>query len=173
MVLLHTGDGKGKTTAAMGLCLRAVGWGKNICMIQFLKSPDFLCGESKMLEKIGVELHQPGIGYSWTKTEQQQRESLKKAWELTKEKLFCSKYDMIVLDEIVNVFSMKTVSVNDFLTEEDLIMALEKRKKTIDVVLTGRNADKKLIEYADLVTEMKAVKHYYQNGVTAKKGLEY
>ncbi|HIT88568.1 MAG TPA: cob(I)yrinic acid a,c-diamide adenosyltransferase [Candidatus Coprocola pullicola] len=173
MVLLHTGDGKGKTTAAMGLCLRAVGWGKNICMIQFLKSPDFLCGESKMLEKIGVELHQTGIGYSWTKTEQQQRESLKKAWELTKEKLFCSKYDMIVLDEIVNVFSMKTVSVNDFLTEEDLIMALEKRKKTIDVVLTGRNADKKLIEYADLVTEMKAVKHYYQNGVTAKKGLEY
>ena len=173
MVLLHTGDGKGKTTAAMGLCLRAVGWGKNICMIQFLKSPDFLCGESKMLEKIGVELHQTGIGYSWTKTEQQQRESLPKAWELTKEKLFCSKYDMIVLDEIVNVFSMKTVSVNDFLTEEDLIMALEKRKKTIDVVLTGRNADKKLIEYADLVTEMKAVKHYYQNGVTAKKGLEY
>ncbi len=173
MVLLHTGDGKGKTTAAMGLCLRAVGWGKNICMIQFLKSPDFLCGESKMLEKIGVELHQTGIGYSWTKTEQQQRESLKKAWELTKEKLFCSKYDMIVLDEIVNVFSMKTVSVNDFLTEEDLIMALEKRKKTIDVVLTGRNAGKKLIEYADLVTEMKAVKHYYQNGVTAKKGLEY
>ena len=126
-----------------------------------------------MLEKIGVELHQTGIGYSWTKTEQQQRESLKKAWELTKEKLFCSKYDMIVLDEIVNVFSMKTVSVNDFLTEEDLIMALEKRKKTIDVVLTGRNAGKKLIEYADLVTEMKAVKHYYQNGVTAKKGLEY
>ena len=173
MVLLHTGDGKGKTTAAMGLCLRAVGWGKNICMIQFLKSPDFLCGESKMLEKIGVELHQTGIGYSWTKTEQQQRESLKKAWELTKEKLFCSKYDMIVLDEIVNVFSMKTVSVNDFLTEEDLIMALEKRKKTIDVVLTGRNEGKKLIEYADLVTEMKAVKHYYQNGVTAKKGLEY
>ncbi len=173
MVLLHTGDGKGKTTAAMGLCLRAVGWGKNICMIQFLKSPDFLCGESKMLEKIGVELHQTGIGYSWTKTEQQQRESLKKAWELTKEKLFCSKYDMIVLDEIVNVFSMKTVSVNDFLTEEDLIMALEKRKKTTDIVLTGRNAGKKLIEYADLVTEMKAVKHYYQNGVTAKKGLEY
>ena len=173
MVLLHTGDGKGKTTAAMGLCLRAVGWGKNICMIQFLKSPDFLCGESKMLEKIGVELHQTGIGYSWTKTEQQQRESLKKAWELTKEKLFCSKYDMIVLDEIVNVFSMKTVSVNDFLTEEDLIMALEKRKKTIDVVLTGRNAGKKHIEYADLVTEMKAVKHYYQNGVPAKKGLEY
>ena len=173
MVLLHTGDGKGKTTAAMGLCLRAVGWGKNICMIQFLKSPDFLCGESKMLEKIGVEVHETGIGYSWSKTEQQQRERLKKAWELTKEKLFCSKYDMIVLDEIVNVFSMKTVSVNDFLTEEDLIMALEKRKKTIDVVLTGRNAGKKLIEYADLVTEMKAVKHYYQNGVTAKKGLEY
>ena len=173
MVLLHTGDGKGKTTAAMGLCLRAVGWGKNICMIQFLKSPDFLCGESKMLEKIGVELHQTGIGYSWTKTEQQQRESFKKVWELKKEKLFGSKYDMIVLDEIVNVFSMKTVSVNDFLTEEDLIMALEKRKKTIDVVLTGRNAGKKLIEYADLVTEMKAVKHYYQNGVTAKKGLEY
>lgn len=173
MVLLYTGDGKGKTTAAMGLCLRALGWGKRICMIQFLKSPDFVCGERNMLEKIGVELHQTGIGYSWTKTPQEQIQSIQRAWELTKEKLLCDAYDMIVLDEIINVFSMKTVSVKDFLTEEELIVALEKRKKTTHVVLTGRNADKKLMAYADLVTEMKEIKHYYQKGVTAKKGLEY
>ena len=80
---------------------------------------------------------------------------------------------MVILDEIVNVFCMKTVCVSDFFTEDDLIAVLQNTKNTMDIVLTGRNASKKLIEYADLVTEMKCVKHYYQKGIKAVKGLEY
>ncbi|MCI9355477.1 MAG: cob(I)yrinic acid a,c-diamide adenosyltransferase [Firmicutes bacterium] len=173
MVLLYTGQGKGKTTAAIGLCIRALGWEKKVCMIQFLKSPDFESGEIKLLKKLNIELYQTGIGYSWTKTPQQQIECIQKAWRLCKEILLCGKYDMVILDEIVNVFCMKTLCVSDFLTEQDLIAVLQNTKKTMDIVLTGRNASKKLIEYVDLVTEMKAVKHYYQKGIKAIKGLEY
>ena len=173
MVLLYTGQGKGKTTAAIGLCIRALGWEKKVCMIQFLKSPDFESGEIKSLKKLNIELYQTGIGYSWTKTPQQQIECIQKAWRLCKEILLCGKYDMVILDEIVNVFCMKTLCVSDFLTEQDLIAVLQNTKKTMDIVLTGRNASKKLIEYVDLVTEMKAVKHYYQKGIKAIKGLEY
>ncbi len=173
MVLLYTGHGKGKTTAAIGLCIRALGWEKKVCMIQFLKSPDFESGEIKLLKKLNIELYQTGIGYSWTKTPQQQIECIQKAWRLCKEILLCGKYDMVILDEIVNVFCMKTLCVSDFLTEQDLIAVLQNTKKTMDIVLTGRNASKKLIEYVDLVTEMKAVKHYYQKGIKAIKGLEY
>lgn len=173
MVLLYTGKGKGKTTAAIGLCIRALGWGKKVCMIQFLKSPDVECGEINILKKIGIDLYQTGIGYSWTKTSEQQKECIKKAWELSKNILFSKKYDMVVLDEIVNVFCMKSVTVCDFLTEQHLMEVLENRRNTIDVVLTGRNASNQLIEYADLVTEMKEIKHYYQKGIKAIKGLEY
>ncbi len=173
MVLLYTGQGKGKTTAAIGLCIRALGWEKKVCMIQFLKSPDFESGEIKLLKKLNIELYQTGIGYSWTKTPQQQIECIQKAWRLCKEILLCGKYDMVILDEIVNVFCMKTLCVSDFLTEQDLIAVLQNTKKTMDIVLTGRNASKKLIEYVDLVTEMKAIKHYYQKGIKAIKGLEY
>lgn len=173
MVLLYTGAGKGKTTAAIGLCIRALGWGKKVCIIQFLKSPEVACGEINLLQKMNIDLYQTGIGFSWEKTAQQQRDCIKKAWELSKNILFSEKYDMIVLDEIINVFCMKSITVSDFLTEQDLIAVLQKTKKDIDIVLTGRNAKKELIEYADLVTEMKEVKHYYQKGVKAIKGLEY
>lgn len=173
MVLLYTGAGKGKTTAAIGLCIRALGWGKKVCIIQFLKSPEVACGEIHLLQKMDIDLYQTGIGFSWEKTAQQQRDCIKKAWELSKNILFSEKYDMIVLDEIINVFCMKSITVSDFLTEQDLITVLQKTKKDIDIVLTGRNAKKELIEYADLVTEMKEVKHYYQKGVKAIKGLEY
>ncbi len=173
MILLYTGQGKGKTTAAIGLCIRALGWEKKVCMIQFLKSPDTESGEIKLLKKLNLELYQTGIGYSWTKTPQQQKECIQKAWQLCKKILLCGKYDMVILDEIVNVFCMKTVCVSDFFTEDDLIAVLQNTKNTMDIVLTGRNASKKLIEYADLVTEMKCVKHYYQKGIKAVKGLEY
>ena len=173
MILLYTGQGKGKTTAAIGLCIRALGWEKKVCMIEFLKSPDTESGEIKLLKKLNLELYQTGIGYSWTKTPQQQKECIQKAWQLCKKILLCGKYDMVILDEIVNVFCMKTVCVSDFFTEDDLIAVLQNTKNTMDIVLTGRNASKKLIEYADLVTEMKCVKHYYQKGIKAVKGLEY
>lgn len=173
MVLLYTGDGKGKTTAAIGLCIRALGWGKKVCIIQFLKSPAVECGEINMLKKMDIDLYQTGIGYSWTKTPQQQKECIKKAWELSKNILFSEEYDMVVLDEIVNVFCMKNVTICDVITEQDFIEVIESTKKTMDIVLTGRKASNRLIECADLVTEMKEIKHYYQKGIKAIKGLEY
>ncbi len=142
MILIFTGNGKGKTTAAIGLCIR-------------------------------VELYQTGIGFSWKKTPQQQIESIKCAWELCKKVLLCEKYDIIILDEIINIFCMRTISVANFLNEKDLIAVLQKVKNTTDVVLTGRNASQILIDYADLVTDMKEIKHYYKKGIKAKKGLEY
>ncbi len=173
MVLVYTGDGKGKTTAALGLCMRATGWAKKVCIIQFLKSPEFPCGEKNFCKKQGIELHSVGIGYSWKKTEEEQKESMKKAWKLAQEKLADSSYNLVVLDEMNNVLAGKRIDFSDILTEESLLSILEKRPFSMNVVLTGRDAGEKIMDYADLVTEMKLRKHPLKQGVEARKGIEF
>lgn len=172
-VIVYTGDGKGKTTAAFGLAVRFLGWGKRVCVVQFLKSPDFPCGEKLFFEKLGIELYSTGIGYSWTKSVRQQREALRRAWELAKEKLADTSYDLVILDEINNVFAEKKFEVSDILTPQALFSLLEEGKSEKTVVLTGRNAPQAVIDRADLVTEMKCIRHPYDKGVEAQKGIEY
>lgn len=173
LVLIHTGEGKGKTTAALGMVMRSSGWGQKVCIIQFLKSPDFVCGEKQFCKQHGIELYSTGIGYSWTKTPEEQRKSIQNAWDFAKSKIKNASYDLIVLDEINHLFSEKQFSISDFLTPEEVEKTLQARPEHQTVILTGRNAPEGLIACADLVTEMKMVKHPYEKGVPAAKGIEY
>lgn len=173
MTLVYTGHGKGKTTAALGLALRAAGRGKKVLILQFIKSPSRTYGEKLMFDKIGIEMIQTGIGFTWTKTPKEHREALKESWILAKEKLLSSDYDMLVLDEINNALSIDKFPIDDVLPLDEVVASILNRPPAMHVVLTGRNARKEITDIADLVTEMQPVKHYYDEGVSAIKGIEF
>lgn len=172
LILVYTGDGKGKTTAALGLCIRSAGWGKKVCVIQFLKSEEFECGEKLFFKENNIEIFSTGIGYSWTKTPEEQKKSLYNSWEFAKTKISDCNYDLVILDEINNVLNENTI-FKDILSVNDVIKVIKNRPKNQNIVFTGRNACNEIIEAADLVTEMKCIKHHYNNGVEAVKGIEY
>lgn len=173
IVMLYTGDGKGKTTAALGLCLRSTGWGNEACIIQFLKSPDFETGEMKFCQAFGIDLYTTGIGYSWQHSVLEQKKSLEAAWVLTLEKLQSPHYTLIILDEILGAINAQIHYDQPVFNENMLIEALKNRPSTMDIVLTGRGASENLITFADLVTEMKMIKHPYSKGIKARAGIEY
>ncbi|WP_147533605.1 cob(I)yrinic acid a,c-diamide adenosyltransferase [Bacillus marasmi] len=173
LVLVYTGDGKGKTTAALGIAVRATGRGKKVLMIQFIKSPDRSTGEKIMFEKIGIEMHQLGIGFTWTKTPEEHREALRQAWAFTKEKVNSGAYDVVILDELNNALAIDSFPINDVLPLEEVLELIKNRNRDMHLIITGRSAKPEIIEAADLVTEMKEVKHYYQDGIPAVKGIEY
>lgn len=168
LVQVYTGNGKGKTTASLGLCFRAAGRGLNVLMIQFLKPPANY-GEHIEAEKIDNITIMP-MGLDHMIRDVPNEEEIKLAEETLAEADFhisSGKYDLIVLDEINNAMSW------DLLKPEEVIDVLDKRPKNTEIVLTGRNAPEKIIEYADLVTEMKLVKHPFDKGTRARKGIEY
>lgn len=173
LVLVYTGNGKGKTTAALGLAVRALGHDQKVCIIQFLKSPSGVYGEKNLFEKLGVEIYQTGIGFTHTKTPEEHRAALQKAWQLAKEKLMSERYDLIVLDEINYALDIKNFSIDDILPIDEVVEAIKNRKGSVNVVLTGRNVKDKIIELADLVTVLQEEKHYYHLGIPAVKGVEY
>ncbi|GLH62785.1 cob(I)alamin adenosyltransferase [Parageobacillus sp. G301] len=171
-IIVYTGDGKGKTTAALGLAIRAAGRGKKVAVIQFIKSPERTYGEHLIFQKLGIEMYQMGAGFTWTKTPEVHRQALKAAWEFTKEKVLSGMYDLIVLDELNNALAIDRFPVDDIVSVQDVLRLMEKRPPDLHLVITGRSANRKLIEAADIVTEMKLIKHDYEKGVTAMKGIE-
>jgi cob(I)alamin adenosyltransferase len=173
LVLVYTGDGKGKTTAALGVAIRATGRGMKAIMIQFIKSPQRTYGEKIVFDKLGIELYQTGIGFTWTKTPEEHREALKSAWAFVKEKLKKEKYDVIILDELNNALAIDKFPIDDVLPLQEVIEIVEKYRNDSYIVITGRSAQKEIIELADLVTEMKPIKHYYNEGIPAVKGIEF
>jgi cob(I)alamin adenosyltransferase len=173
LTLVYTGKGKGKTTAALGLAIRAAGRGKRVLIIQFIKSPSRTYGEKIIFDRIGIEMHQTGIGFTWTKTPEEHREALKKAWEFTKEKVHSGDYDVVVLDELNNALAIECFPVEDVLPLNEILEMIQTRPVHMHLVITGRSANEKIIRMADLVTEMKEVKHYYHEGVQAVKGIEF
>lgn len=170
MIIVYTGNGKGKTTASLGLVIRALGHNQKVCIIQFLKSPNFDIGEYNFFKNNNIEIYATGIGFSNKGDPENHREALKKAWELTKLKLNSS-YDLIILDEINNIFNIDKFKIDDIIKVDDLILNIS--NKSANIVLTGRGAKPEIIEIADLVTEMKAIKHPYEKGIKASKGIEY
>ncbi|HDN96275.1 MAG TPA: cob(I)yrinic acid a,c-diamide adenosyltransferase [Thermoplasmatales archaeon] len=161
-IFVLTGDGKGKTTSAFGMALRAVGHRKKVAIVQFMKSGEY--GEIKAKVN-GIEIYQFGRKeFVFEATEEDKKlakMAIEKAEELLKEKPF-----MLILDEINVALHFKLISL------EDVLKLLEKRGET-HIVLTGRKAPQKLIEMADVATEMKKIKHYYDKGQEAIEGLEY
>lgn len=171
LLMVHTGNGKGKTTCALGLMMRAAGQDLNCCMIQFMKSRNDRYGEHVSAEKLGIEVHTMGDGFTWdTNNPEQDQQTARKTWDLCVEKLRSGDYDLLVFDELVYCLSY------GFLPVEEVVAELKKTRAdqpALHIVVTGRDAPKELIEAADLVTEMTEVKHPFQAGVRAQRGIEF
>lgn len=171
LIIVHTGNGKGKTTAAMGLAFRAVGQGLRVLMLQFIKG-DRKYGELESVKKFGPDFKiQPlGKGFICSNsklTDEEIAENISQSWEHAKNEILTDKYDMIILDEINYVISYKLIPV------EEVLAMLEDRPERLHIVMTGRDAHEKIIDRADLVTEMKEIKHPYSKGIKAQKGIEF
>lgn len=171
LLMVNTGDGKGKTTCALGLMMRAAGRGMNCCMIQFMKSKTDRYGEHESAELLGIEVHTMGDGFTWdTNDKAQDIKTSEETWALCVEKMRSGEYDLLVFDELVYVLDYKFLDLDKVLDE---IKGVRAKQPNLHIVLTGRNAPSKLIDAADLVTEMKEIKHPFHAGIFAQQGIEF
>lgn len=171
LLMVNTGDGKGKTTAALGVLIRAAGRGMNCCLIQFMKSKNDRYGEHESLETLGVEVHTMGDGFTWdTQDKAQDIKTSEETWALCVEKMRSEEYDLLVFDELVYVLDYKFLDVTKVLEE---VKAIREQQPNLHIIMTGRNAPPELIEAADLVTEMKEIKHPFHAGIYAQQGIEF
>lgn len=173
LTLVYTGDGKGKTTSAIGLAVRAVGRGMKVKIYQFIKSPDRTYGEQISLSKLGVEMEQLGIGFTWTKTPEEHREALRIGWPKAKAAVMSGDYDIVVLDELNNALSIQGFPVDDVLPLNEVLELIRNKPEHVHLVITGRDAPEEVKEAADLVSVVHAKKHYYDKGIPAVKGVEF
>jgi cob(I)alamin adenosyltransferase len=168
LLIVHTGPGKGKSTAAFGLVLRALGHGWKVGIVQFVKGA-WDTGERRILERFdGVSWHTMGEGFTW-ETQDRARDiaAATRAWNKARELMADASIRLVVLDELSIALRY------DYLPLADVIAALRERRSDLNVVVTGRNAKPELIEIADLVTEMTLVKHHFAAGVRAQAGIEF
>ena len=171
LLIVHTGNGKGKTTAALGLLMRAAGRGLKCCMVQFMKSRNDRYGEHEAAEKLGIEVHTMGDGFTWdTKNPEQDKQTARDTWQLCVEKMRSSEYDMLVFDELVYVLSYDMLPVEEVLEE---FREVRQSQPDLHIVVTGRDAPEALIQSADLVTEMREIKHPFAAGIRAQRGIEF
>jgi len=174
LLIVNTGNGKGKTTCALGLMMRAAGRGLRCCMIQFMKSKTDRYGEHESAEKLGIEIHTMGDGFTWdTNNPEQDRQTSRNTWMLCVEKMRSGEYDMLVFDELVYVLSYGMLAVEEVLAEIHEVRAAQ---PALHLILTGRDAPPALIESADLVTEMREIKHPFnrtEERIFAQEGIEF
>ena len=169
LVIVNTGDGKGKTTAALGLMLRAWGRGMRVCMLQFIKNEKANFGEIKAAHKLGLEITPIGDGFTWTSKDIDETIAhARHGWEEAKKRILSSDYDIVILDEFTYTLHFDWLDTN-----EVIAWLRENKPPMLHVVITGRNAPQELIDYADLVTEMKEIKHPYNEGIKAQPGVEF
>ena len=172
LTIVYTGKGKGKTTAALGIVLRAVGYGKKICMIQFIKG-SWHYGEMHSSKRLEPEFEMVAVGKGFVgiiddQSPKEDHEKIaKEAIKISREKIQSGKYDIIILDEINYAVNLGLIKI------EDVIDCIKSKPSNLDLVLTGNYAKKEIIELADLVTEMTEVKHPFQKGIKAKKGIDF
>jgi len=168
LVLVNTGDGKGKSSAAFGVMGRGWARGWKVGVVQFMKSGKWNVGERKLAEHLGIDWQTLGDGFTWESTDLDESAAMgRHAWEVAKAKLASGDYDMLILDELTYVISFGWVPV------EDVVAGVTGRAPKTNVVITGRDAAPELIALADTVTEMRMVKHAYERGIQARKGIEY
>ncbi len=169
LVVINTGNGKGKSTAAFGVMLRAWGRGMKVCAVQFIKSEKVKYGEQMAADKLSIEMVPSGRGFTWTSKDlSEDAAKARHGWELAKARILSGEYDVVVLDEVTYPIRYGWLSVDEVLD------ALRRRPPMVHVILTGRDAQPELVEYADLVTEMRQVKHpYHDQGIKAQKGVEF
>ena len=174
LLMLNTGDGKGKTTAAIGVLVRAAGREMNCCMIQFMKSKTDRYGEHESFEKLGIEVHTMGDGFTWdTNDKSQDIKTSEETWALCVDKMRNGDFDILVFDELLYVLSYGFLNIDAVIEE---IRAVRASQPHLHLILTGRNVENalaKLIEEADLVTEMTEIKHPFHAGIFAQQGIEF
>jgi cob(I)alamin adenosyltransferase len=169
LVVVHTGDGKGKSTAAFGLALRGWNQGWSVAVFQFVKSAKWRLGEQTAFEKLGIEWHKMGSGWSWSRKqgdEEDHAAAAAEGWAEIKRRIAAEQHDMLLLDEFTYPINWGWVDV------QDVVETLTNRPGRQHVVITGRRADPRLVEVADLVTEMTKVKHPMDTGQKGQRGIE-
>jgi cob(I)alamin adenosyltransferase len=167
LLLVNTGNGKGKSTAAFGIAFRAIGHGLRVSILQFIKGK-WKTGELESARRIGLEIIPTGKGFTWeSKNLEEDKALMCEAWSMASKKILSGQYDLIILDELNYVLGY------GYLPADEVIRCLQKRPAHVHVVLTGRNAPDEIISIADCVTEMREIKHPYRNGIPAQKGIDY
>jgi len=167
LVIVHTGDGKGKSTAAFGLALRAQGRGKAVKIFQFMKVPTARFGEHRMFEQIGIPIEGLGDGFSWKSQDLERSAQLARdGWQKARAAILSGEHFLVVLDEITYPL------IYGWLPPGEVLAALRERPRDVHVVLTGRRCPQEIVDIADTVTEMRLVKHAFQAGVPAQRGIE-
>ena len=168
LVLVHTGDGKGKSSSAFGVITRALGWGHKVAVVQFIKGK-WVSGERQFFNKLGsVDWHTMGEGFTWdTQDKARDIAAAEAAFDKASELMTSGDYDLVVLDEINIALRY------DYLSVDAVIEALKSRSQRTSVILTGRDAKSEVCDYADLVSEMREVKHPFKSGIKAQRGIDF
>jgi cob(I)alamin adenosyltransferase len=176
LILVMTGDGKGKTTSALGLAFRALGNGLRVFMVQYIKGK-WKTGEKKLADLLrahadhlglDIEIRPMGDGFTWiTQNREQDMATTRQIWEVSKEAIAAKRYDLVILDEINVVLKL------GYLDPNEVVAFLQTKDPDLHVVLTGRGAPPEVIELADMVSEVRMIKHHYKAGVKAQQGIEF
>lgn len=168
LVLLHTGDGKGKTTAAMGVVMRAAGHGERVAVVQFMKSGRWRSGERLAAEQLGVDWSVIGDGFTWDSEDLAHAAAIaREAWQAAAATIAAGAHDVVVLDEITYPMTWGWIAPGE------VVDAIRRRPERVSVVLTGRDAPAEVSALADTVTEHANVKHAFDDGVAALRGIDY
>ncbi|HEU5114121.1 MAG TPA: cob(I)yrinic acid a,c-diamide adenosyltransferase [Acidimicrobiia bacterium] len=168
LVLVNTGDGKGKSTAAFGTALRAIARGWKVGVVQFLKSGEWKVGEETIGRNLGIDWWALGDGFTWDSADIDESEAIaREAWLSAKTRIESDEYDLLILDEITYPINWGWIDIGDVLT------VISHRPTRLNLILTGRDAPASLVEVADTVTEMRKVKHAFDAGVMARRGIDY
>lgn len=167
-IIINTGDGKGKTTAALGTAFRALGHGYKVCVVQFLKGQGSYGERLMQKEFMNLDWHICGKGFVFNKEDiEEDRKVAREGFDLAKEKINSDYYDLIILDEITYLPQF------DFLLVGEIVDVIRNKPQRLSIIMTGRGAASELLEIADTVTDMQAVKHAYAEGIKAQKGIEF
>lgn len=168
LVLVNTGDGKGKTTAALGTVMRARARGWRVSVVQFLKSSEWKVGEEQSARQLGVDWWTLGDGFTWESEDLDESEAVaREAWRQAAQIISSGDYEMVLLDEVTYPMNFGWIDT------AEVVRVLRERPETTNVILTGRDAPAELLEIADTVTEMRKVKHPFDRGVQARRGIDY
>ncbi len=169
LVLLNTGNGKGKTTAALGVLMRAHGRGMRVGGIQFFKHENANFGELRLTAQLGIPLTPMGDGFTWTSRDiDETRARALHGWQTAQQTIIAGEFDVFLLDEFTYVLTLGWLDV-----DEVVAWLRAHRPATLHLIITGRDAPQPLIDYADLVTEMREIKHPFQQGIKAQPGIEF
>ncbi len=165
LVQVYTGPGKGKTTSALGMLLRAWGQNMRVAMLQFVKSPDSICGEHRALQRLGVEMVTMGSGFMWVGANAEKNRVLSiELWNMVKGKISSGNYDMLILDEFTYPLKYNWIQI------KEVLEVLKNRSPELHVIITGRDAPQELIDFADTAIEIRQIKHHLDKGIRAQPG---